>query len=172
MNSCSAHFAVSALVVTACLGLPPSSAQAAVAEAQIVNLTSRSFDVFLRTDAPADNPALEVFLNADGSTPAAAAVTELQPLFTGSTTGDDYARRQANRITRASLSNNGNTLFRVSNCETGTAYYVRVRFGAAVAWPTNSTLCVVRTLPAAEWNGGALQYLVNLGPTAPAGSAR
>lgn len=140
-----------------------AASHAAVTDVRVANLTSRSFDLFLRSDTPAPAPALDVFLTPDGSSPASATVTELQPLFTGATAGDDYARRQANRTTRAALSANGNTLFRVTNCETGTAYYVRARFDGAVVWPTNGALLAVQTLPAAEWNGGARQLLVSLG---------
>lgn len=134
-----------------------------VTDAYVANLTSRSFDLFLRSDAPAVNPTLEVFTTPDGATAAAATIAELQPLFTGSTTGDDYARRQANRATRAALTANGNTLFRVKNCDTNTFYYVRARFDNAIVWPTNGTLQAIQTLPSLEWNGGARQYLVNLG---------
>jgi hypothetical protein len=155
--------AVQRLSLMVGLALSAAAAQAAVTEAQVVNLSSRSFELFLRTDGPAALPTLDVFATADGALAASAVVAESQPLFTGSTAGDDYARRQANRAARAALTANGNTLFRVSNCETGTTYYVRARFDGVIAWPTNNALLAVRTLPAAEWNGGARQILVSLG---------
>jgi hypothetical protein len=157
------HSTVTPLSFAAGLCLLAAAAQAVVSEAQIVNLSSRSFDLFLRADQPAVAPTLEVFSTPDGSVVADAVVTETQPLYTGATDGDDYARRQSSRATRAALTANGNTLFRVSNCETGTSYYVRARFAGEVVWPTNNTLLAVRTLPAAEWSGGARQMLVNLG---------
>ena len=163
MKSVFAYPAAARLSLAAALCLLSAASQAAVMEGQIVNLTSRSFDVFLRTDGPAVAPTLEVFTTPDGSTAASGVVTELQPLVTGATSGDDYARRRANRVTRAALTANGNTLFRVDNCETGTTYYVRERFNGAVVWPTNNTLCAVQTLPAPEWSGGARQFLVSLG---------
>lgn len=129
---------------------------------RIANLTSRSFDVFVRSDTPADSPSVEVFTTAEG-TAEADVITEFQPLFTGATSGDDYVRRQANRVTRSALTANGNTLFRVTDCEADTAYYVRIRFGGEVVWPADGNFQTVQTLPAAEWNGGARQYLVNLG---------
>ena len=149
------------LITGLCLFAEPS--WGAVTDARVANLTSRSFDLFLRSEEPAVNPTLEVFTTPDGATASAATITELQPLFTGSTSGDDYVRRQANRATRAALTANGNTLFRVTNCDTNTSYYVRARFDNVVVWPTNGTLQAVQTLPAREWNGGARQYLVNLG---------
>ena len=163
MKTGSAYPAAARLSLAAVLCLLAAASQAAVTDAQIVNLTSRSFDVFLRTDAPAVTPVIEVFATSDGATVAGDVVTELQPLFTGSTVGDEYARRQSNRATRTALTASGNTLFRVSNCETGTSYYVRGRVNGAVVWPTNNTLFAVRTLPASEWSGGARQILVNLG---------
>lgn len=151
------------LALAALMSLLPVLNQAAVTEVEIVNLTSRSFDLFLRTEEAAVAPTLEVFTVPDASMAADAVVTELQALFTGATQGTEYERRQANRAARAALTASGNTLFRVSNCETDTDYYVRARFEGAVVWPTNQTLLAVRTLPSVEWNGGARQILVNLG---------
>jgi hypothetical protein len=163
MKANSALLCISRYFLTVNLFLLAAAARAAVTDAQIANLTSRSFDFFLRSDGQAVTPVLEIFLTANGSTTADAVIAEFQPLFTGATAGDDYARRQANRTARAALTTNGSTLFRASNCEADTTYYVRARFGGVTVWPTNNTLLAVHTLPAAEWNGGARQCLVGLG---------
>ena len=137
--------------------------QAGVTDARIVNLSPRSFDVFLRTDPPLADLTLEVFGTPDGGVPASNVVTETQALFTGTTGGTDYERRLANRVLCAALTAQGNTVFRVSGCDAQSTYYLRVSHAGAPLWPTNATLDAVRTLPVVEWNGGARQLLVDIG---------
>jgi len=149
-------------VVSVGLLLPTLNMHAAVS-GQIVNLSSRAFDVLLRTDVPLIAPQIELFAAAEGGLPLTTPTTDYQALVTGATVGDDYARRQANRATRAAMTACGNTLFRVGNCETSTTYFVRVVVGGNAVWPTNNTRLAVTTLPAAEWSGGARQLLVDLG---------
>ena len=120
-----------ALLVCAARGLCIASAEGVIA-----NVASRGFDVFLRTDSPPASCRLEIYRDAAGTQPETAVTIERQALFTGATSGDDYARRCADRQIRSAMTACGNLLFRVDNATLDTVYHVRV-VADDVTWPAS-----------------------------------
>ncbi len=133
---------------------------AGTSEVVVANIATRGFDVFVRTPAPPAVCALQVFLDYDGTVAAEDVAIERQPLTTGPTVGDDYARRCAERLSRASLTAAGNTLFRVTDAEPDTPYFIRVAVDGT-PWP-DTGLHEVHTLPAAEWRVTTHQLVVDV----------
>lgn len=129
-------------------------------EVVVANIASRGFDLLLRTPAPPAASQLALFLDAGGTQPAAALTVERQPLFTGATEGDDYARRCADRLTRQAMTDAGNTLFRVANADPDTPYFARLSFDGA-DWPETG-LHEIRTLPSGAWRTTTHQILVDI----------
>ena len=68
---------------------------AGTSEVVVANIATRGFDVLVRTPEPPAVCALQVFLDAGGMVAAEGVAIERQPLTTGPTVGDDYARRCA-----------------------------------------------------------------------------
>jgi len=143
------------LLVCAARGLCTASAEGVVA-----NIASRGFDVFLRTAAPPTSCRLDVYRDAAGTQPETAVTIERQALFTGATSGDDYARRCADRLTRSAMTACGNTLFRVGNAPPDTAFHVRVVADEGT-WPA-AGLQEVRTLPAGAWRSTTHQAMIDV----------
>lgn len=144
-----------ALLVCAARGLCIASAEGVIA-----NVASRGFDVFLRTDSPPASCRLEIYRDAAGTQPETAVTIERQALFTGATSGDDYARRCADRQIRSAMTACGNLLFRVDNATLDTVYHVRV-VADDVTWPA-SGLQEVRTLPIGAWRPTTHQTMIDV----------
>ncbi len=145
------------LLLLGAMSLPILSTYAA--EYVVANLGSRSFDVLLRTAEPPATAELQIFLDEDGTLPATSLRIDKQPIL-GSTEGDAYARRSADRQLRSAITAAGNSLFRVENASADTAYHVRLVFDENQL--PEGELVRVQTLPAGEWRNTAQQMITDI----------